>query len=197
MRMNLILGGVASSAVILASAIIYTTADRADAAVKPVEPIIVERVIERIVEVPVLVQVPARQEPTPIFADVSAEERRCLALNIYFESRGEADLGQEAIAWSTLNRVVDPDFPDTICGVVWQDQQYSWTHDGRSDTPKDAAAWALADAIAGSVLAAYGVERDPTGGAQYFHATHADPYWNDGFERVVQIDNHVFYIDRG
>lgn len=194
MRMSIILGGVASSAVILASAIIYWTASEAEAAVKPTE-IIIERVIERIVEVPVLV--PARQEPTPVFQKVSAEERHCLALNIYFESRGESALGQEAIAWSTLNRVMDPDFPDTICGVVWEPYQYSWTSDGRSDVPKDRAAWALADALAGSVLADYGIARDPTGGAQYFHADSVNPSWNQAFERVVQIDGHIFYADRG
>jgi spore germination cell wall hydrolase CwlJ-like protein len=92
---------------------------------------------------------------------------------------------------------MDSDFPDTICAVVWEDQQFSWTHDGKSDRPKDQAAWATAQVVAEEVLQSYGVERDPTEGATYFHAASVKPTWAKSFERVVRIDNHIFYTDRG
>ncbi len=197
MKMSTILGGVASSAVILASALIYITAEKAEAAVEPKELVYVDRVVEveRVVHVSVPMQ--PRPDPEAVFADVSERERNCLALNVYFESRGESQIGQEFVGWVTLNRVMDPDFPNTICAVVWQDEQFSWTHDGKSDKPKDKAAWATAQAIAGEVLLSYGVERDPTEGATYFHAAHVNPSWAKGFDRVVQIDRHIFYADRG
>lgn len=191
MKMSTIVGGVASSAVILAMALIYNTAEKAEAAVQPKEIVFVDRVVE--VEVERVVYVPARAEPEAIFADISDEERHCLALNVYFEARGESALGQEFVGWVTLNRVQDHRFPNTVCGVVWQDQQFSWTHDGKSDRPRDAEAWATAQAIAASVIESYGVELDPTEGSLYFHADYVNPYWADDFNRVVRVDNHIFY----
>ena len=188
MKMYHILGGVASSAVILAMAFIYSTAEKAEAAVQPKEIVYVDRVVEKVVYVPV-----AQPPRSPIFAEVDEKNRECLALNVYFESRGESQVGQEAVAWVTLNRVASGKFPDTICGVVWEDSQFSWTHDGKSDRPKDRAAWATAQAIAGEVLVAYGVDRDPTEGATFFHADYANPYWTESVEQVVQIDQHIFY----
>ncbi len=195
MRMSTIIGGVASSAVIVAMAVVYLTADEAKAAVEPKEVVYIDRVVERIVHVPVPMQ--PRPDPEAIFAEVSKEDRHCLALNVYFESRGESKVGQEFVGWVTLNRVMDSDFPDTICAVVWEDQQFSWTHDGKSDRPKDQAAWATAQVVAEEVLQSYGVERDPTEGATYFHAASVKPTWAKSFERVVRIDNHIFYTDRG
>ncbi len=195
MKMSIILGGVASSAVILAMAFIYFTAERAEAAVDPKEIVYVDRVVERVIHV----AMPQRPytDPEAIFADASEKDRYCLAQNIYFESRGESTVGQEFVGWVTLNRVMNSDFPGEICKVVWQKDQFSWTHDGKSDTPKDKDAWATAQVIAGEVITAYGVDRDPTEGATYFHATSVKPDWAKSFERVVRIDNHIFYVDRG
>ena len=192
MKMSTILGGLASSAVIVAMAVVYMTADEAEAAVDPKEIVYVERVVERVIHVPV------PQPPrAPLFNTVSDEDRYCLAQNIYFEARGESTVGQAAVGWVTLNRVMNSDFPGEICKVVWQDSQFSWTHDGKSDRPRDADAWATAQAIAGEVLQAYGVDRDPTEGATYFHADSVKPAWRKKYDRVVQIDGHIFYADRG
>lgn len=203
MRMNIILGSFLSSAVILASAFIYMTADAGATEISKV--VYVPRVVERVVKVPVEVEVeriilvptePA-VDPEAIFADTPADEKLCLAHNIYFESRGESHVGQEFVAWVTLNRVLNSDFPNTICGVVWQKSQFSWTHDDKSDNPSEAAAWATAQSIADEVLDGYGVDRDPTEGATYFHAASVAPVWRKRFDRVVQIDGHIFYADNG
>lgn len=192
MKMYHILGSVASSAVILASAVIYMTAPEAKAAVEIPNVVYINRVVEKVVEK--VVEVPVAMPPRDsIFSDVSDEDRRCLALNIYFESRGESQIGQEFVAWVTLNRTTSDNFPNTICDVVWEDEQFSWTHDGKSDKPKDKTAWATAQAIANEVLEAYGVDRDPTEGATFFHADYTNPYWTAHMEKVVQIDKHIFY----
>lgn len=195
MKMSYIFGGVASSAVILASALIYTTAHEAKAAVEPERVVyvnrVVEKVVEKIVEVPV-----AAPPPESIFSDVSNKDRQCLALNIYFESRGESQIGQEFVGWVTLNRTTSGKFPNNICDVVWEHKQFSWTHDGKSDKPKDQQAWAAAQEVANNVLSVYGIDRDPTEGATFFHADHTNPYWTDGMDKVVQIDNHVFYKEQ-
>jgi hypothetical protein len=150
MKMNIIIGGFASSAVIFASAFIYSTAPGAQAAENPVEVVYVDRVVEHTV----YVKLPADTvlDPEAIFADSSTAERKCLALNIYFESRGESQVGQEFIGWVTLNRVLNTEFPNDICAVVWQDGQFSWTKDGKSDKPAEPAAWATAQTIADQLL---------------------------------------------
>ena len=61
------------------------------------------------------------------------QEIHCGAQNVYFESQGEPGLGMVAVSQVVINRVKDKRWPDTICEVVWQNKQFSWTHDGKSD----------------------------------------------------------------
>jgi len=129
-----------------------------------------------------------------IFAgSVSAGEDRCLALNIYFESRGESAQGQMAVAHVTLNRVRSSRFPNSICDVVYQPRQFSWTHDGKSDQPKNKRAWKRAKYIARIAQQWHAVGEDFSEGALYFHADYVQPYWADIFEQTIQIGRHIFY----
>jgi len=121
------------------------------------------------------------------------EQLICLAHNIYFESRGESKLGQRAVAWVTLNRVQDKNWPDNICDVVWQSKQFSWTHDGKSDKPQDKQAWEYARFVAHHVYTNYQLIEDPTDGAVYFHANYVEPGWRTRVTKTVQIDKHIFY----
>lgn len=57
------------------------------------------------------------------------EELKCLTDNVYHEARGEAKEGRYAVIFSTLSRVLDKNYPKTICGVVHQPWQFSWTFD--------------------------------------------------------------------
>lgn len=124
---------------------------------------------------------------------VSAEEMRCLALNIYFESRGEPEEGQMAVAHVTLNRVQNSRFPDTICDVVYQPRQFSWTHVRRSHYPANRNAWRRAKRIAQTALDWHTVGEDFSEGALFFHADYVNPYWVAHFEKTVQIGRHIFY----
>lgn len=124
------------------------------------------------------------------------DQFQCLAKNIYFEARDQSELGQRAVAWVTLNRVQSVKYPNSICDVVWQDNQFSWTSDGKSDVPKNKQAWDESIKVALSVYYRYHNQstfRDPTDGATMFHATYVKPYWRKHFERTVKIDNHIFY----
>jgi hypothetical protein len=134
---------------------------------------------------------------TPEFQyDIDYEQLRCLALNVYFEARGESHTGQHAVAWVTFNRVDSPLHPNTVCDVVWQKNQFSWTHDGKSDKTKDRLSWKIALYIALDVykdhIRGYSFN-DPTKGATMFHASYVNPKWQKDFEKTAQIDNHVFY----
>jgi len=82
-----------------------------------------------------------------VFAE-SEDELNCLALNIYHEARGEPLAGQFAVAYVTMNRVVSARYPSSVCSVVWQHRQFSWTQDGKSDRPREREAWQHSMALA-------------------------------------------------
>lgn len=120
-------------------------------------------------------------------------DRECLALNIYHEARGEPEEGQIAVAHVTLNRVESPRFPNNICSVVWQSGQFSWTQDGRSDIPRDRAAWVRSQELADIALDWHDMGEDFSHGATFYHANYVNPFWASIFDHVVTIGVHIFY----
>ena len=63
----------------------------------------------------------------------------CMASNIYFESRAEGEQGKQAVAHVVQNRIKDPKFPKTHCGVIQEGRHVeSWKTRGVMDVaPKD------------------------------------------------------------
>lgn len=51
----------------------------------------------------------------------------CLSNVVYHEARSEPIIAQLAVARVTINRLHHNEYPDTICKVVWQKNQYTWT----------------------------------------------------------------------
>ena len=130
------------------------------------------------------------------------DEVFCLAQNIYHEARGETEHGMIAVANVTLNRVDDPHFPSSVCGVVYQARlwegfpvrnacQFSWYCDGRSDTIKEMPKFKKIYNLAKEVMR--GKIDDITDGSTFYHANYVDPYWSQHFTKVAQIDSHIFY----
>ncbi len=125
-------------------------------------------------------------KPTATTAD---EERRCLAIAVYHESRGEPRAGQMAVAQVIVNRARSGRYPKTLCGVVRQPSQFSGLQDANYQ-PRSSSAWRIAQAVAADVL---GGERVVTAArAMYFHATRVQPGWS-GKTRLATIGKHVFY----
>jgi hypothetical protein len=121
------------------------------------------------------------------------EEINCLALNIYFEARGETVDGKIAVGHVVMNRVADKRYPDKICKVVKQGGakprhrcQFSWWCDGRSDRPRDLQVLAR--------VIFWGYSEDPTGGALWYHANYSRPIWRRKLERGPTIGRHLFYL---
>lgn len=117
----------------------------------------------------------------------------CLATAIFFEGRNQSVDGQMAIAEVILNRTADPQWPDTICGVVNQRKQFSFTHDGLSDDPTkyiEPNAWKIAQIIANDAMAGLNMIGLTS---TYYHTTAVHPYWLHGLELDGQIGNHLFY----
>lgn len=136
---------------------------------------------------------------------VSSPEMECLAKNIYFESRNQSHLGQVAVAHTTLNRVMDKRYPDTVCEVVEQGKtnkdgsmrrhacQFSWYCDGLSDKPRNIELWQQSQDIALESIDLYSQGIDITRGATHYHADNVSPNWAPTLDKIMQVDDHIFY----
>jgi spore germination cell wall hydrolase CwlJ-like protein len=122
------------------------------------------------------------------------KELQALALNIYYESRGEPEEGMRMVGEVTINRVASLHYPDTICDVVYQKGQFSWVSSRKSKTPKEIEAWEKSLEIAKDLL-----DDNVT---SYSHlATHFInkhdmkhlPRWVKRFTKVETIGDHTFY----
>ena len=109
-----------------------------------------------------------------------AEALFCLAQNVYFEARSQPLIEQVAVAQVVMNRVSSPHYPDSVCDVVWERRQFSWTHDGKSDSPRNVSAWVEANQIASLVLSP-GFP-DLVDGATHYHAHYVSPSWASALE---------------
>jgi spore germination cell wall hydrolase CwlJ-like protein len=138
----------------------------------------------------------ARGLPGP--STLSNAERECLATAIYFEARSEPPSGQVAVAQVILNRVDNPNYPDSICGVVYENDhrrnacQFSFACDGLPEAALEQQAWEQAKKISDEVVAGQAkVTKVAT--ATHYHATYVDPYWAPSMQRLTKIGAHVFY----
>ena len=139
----------------------------------------------------------------PNFSGATAEQIEkdldCLAINIYREAANEPFEGKVGVAQVTLNRTKSPDFPNTVCGVVYQKNkfvgrvvcQFSWyCEQATMAKPKNIAAYKECQIVARQVLLEE-FRLPSLKQALYFHGTHINPGWKR--EKVATIGGHVFY----
>lgn len=132
----------------------------------------------------------------------SAREQQCLASGIYFEARGESVKGQAAVAQVILNRVRNPAYPKTICGVVYQNEdwrnrcQFSFACDAIKDRVNSEYHWRVARDVAMAVTAGK-IWLPQVGSATHYHAVYVRPTWARTMEKVGRIGLHVFYRTYG
>jgi spore germination cell wall hydrolase CwlJ-like protein len=135
----------------------------------------------------------SRPEPT------GDAQWQCLTEALYFEARGESLEGQIAVAEVILNRVDNPLYPRSVCGVVKQRGgggcQFSYVCDGRADRMRDKTAADLAGRIARAMLD--GAPRVLTDGATHFHTRAVRPSWSKRFAKTAAIGAHLFYRQPG
>ena len=122
----------------------------------------------------------------------------CLAAAVYYEAGTEPLAGQRAVAQVVLNRVRDPRFPASVCGVVFQGArrhtgcQFSFVCDGsyrrrQPGAPQLARARSVAEqALAGQVAAEVGT-------ATHYHTSRVHPAWERRLVQVNRVGAHIFY----
>lgn len=119
---------------------------------------------------------------------VSAADLRCLSEALYFEARGESPIGQIAVAQVILLRKASNVYPNTVCGVVYNDGQFTYN---KSAVVEDKEAWYNVSVVAESVL--LGKHTSVVQQSLHYHALHVTPYWADPSKLVCTIGNHAFY----
>ena len=140
-------------------------------------------------DIPVDVE-PERLFPSSTSRLYSQRDLECMTEAVYHEARGESRQGQAAVAEVILNRVDSRQFPSSVCGVVNQPAQFSYTIGGAKPM-RNKSAYLRARAIAEAALA--GAPRNLTQGATYFHTPAVRPDWSRRFQRTVRIGGHIFY----
>jgi N-acetylmuramoyl-L-alanine amidase len=133
----------------------------------------------------------AKFDFTAPLQQASIKDINCLAKNIYHEARSESLAGQIAVAQVVVNRVKLSNFKKSICAVVFEKNQFSWTLNKRLMV-KDQKAWDTSLAIAKAVLT--NSIRIPNFTATHYHTRQVNPRWNRNMEILAVIGNHIFYI---
>jgi hypothetical protein len=146
-----------------------------------------------------------KSDPSPrlSYAELIAPENhfremRCLAEAIYFEARSEPEEGQAAVAQVILNRVRHQNYPDTVCGVVYQNRhrflacQFTFACEGKSLRITEAEPWRVAVQIATDVVSGKTYLSD-VGASTHYHADYVRPHWAKRLKRMDTIGRHTFY----
>ena len=141
----------------------------------------------------------AREQASPITAQMRQAQLDCLARNIYHEAGYEPFEGKVAVAQVTINRAESGEFPSDICRVVYQKNvvyekvlcQFSWYCDSASvKKPMNGPVYTESMEVAKKVLLE-GFRLPDLKKALYFHGDYIKPGWNK--KPVAKIGRHVFY----
>jgi spore germination cell wall hydrolase CwlJ-like protein len=138
---------------------------------------------------------------SPLVGVVKSEkELRCLAEAVYFEARSEPERGQAAVAQVVLNRVLHDAYPNTVCGVVYQNRhrylacQFTFACEGKALRTDEAGPWATAQRIAKDV--SEGRTYLPgVGNATHYHANYVRPWWARYMQRRERVGRHLFFYE--
>jgi spore germination cell wall hydrolase CwlJ-like protein len=131
---------------------------------------------------------------------VKQDELECMTKTIYYEAANESFEGRMAIAQVILNRTRDKQYPNTVCGVIYQKAdtakgpvyQFSWAGQEHDPSEINQYTWeearyiarkALTNKVAHAKLAADKCE--------WYHADYVNPKWN--LVKIAKIGHHIFY----
>ena len=130
-----------------------------------------------------------------------AKSEKCLAEAVYFEARGEAVRGQMAVAQVVLNRAFSGKYPDTVCGVVYQNKhrhlacQFTFACDNNKDVIREPDMWERAKKIARAMLDGQ-IWLPEVDKSTHYHAYWVRPSWVSEMKKMYKTGVHTFYRPR-
>ena len=110
--------------------------------------------------------------------------------------------GQAAVAQVILNRVRNPAYPNSICGVVYQNDnwlnrcQFSFACDGRKKRIDSPANYKTAQDVAMAVTAGK-IFIPEVGSSTHYYANYVHPGWARTMQKMTKIGLHIFYRTYG
>ncbi len=114
----------------------------------------------------------------------------CLLCVCWHESRGEEYDGKVAVLKTVLSRVESDEFPNTVCGVIYQPSQFTGISRRKSIKTKNPTD---EEALNDCRKAVDVAEAEGANGILYFHTPGVKPGWSSKFKRCGQVDDHIFY----
>ena len=146
------------------------------------------------------------------------EDLYCLALNSYWEARGEKFDDKLATAQVVMNRVDSEQYPEDVCSVItegperesWKTKQlpdldpeervyypvrnkcqFSWYCDGRSDNISNIDGWE--DSVIAAYLVYVGFGEDKVNGATHYYAhDKVTPSWAGSMKVTAKLGGHTY-----
>lgn len=123
---------------------------------------------------------------------------RCLAEAIYHEAKNQSKRGKIAVGLVVVNRTANKQYPNTVCGVVYQSTrrgscQFSWACTQSASINERSRDWRESVELAQILLTNSGKYRNIAPGALYFHSTDVSPSWSRQLKHVTTIEKHRFY----
>jgi spore germination cell wall hydrolase CwlJ-like protein len=130
-----------------------------------------------------------------------AKSEKCLAEAVYFEARGEAVRGQIAVAQVVMNRTFSGFYPNTVCGVVYQNKhrhlacQFTFACDNIADVVREPDMWDRAQKIAKAMLDGQ-LWLPEVDKSTHYHAYWVRPSWVSEMKKMYKFGVHTFYRPR-
>jgi spore germination cell wall hydrolase CwlJ-like protein len=130
-----------------------------------------------------------------------AKSEKCLAEAVYFEARGEAVRGQIAVAQVVMNRTFSGFYPNTVCGVVYQNKhrhyacQFTFACDNVADVVREPDMWDRARKIAKAMLDGQ-LWLPEVAKSTHYHAYWVRPSWVNEMKKMYKFGVHTFYRPR-
>jgi spore germination cell wall hydrolase CwlJ-like protein len=127
-----------------------------------------------------------------------AKSQKCLAEAVYFEARGEAVRGQIAVAQVVMNRTFSGRYPNTVCGVVYQNKhrhyacQFTFACDNNPDVIREPDMWERAKKIAKAMLDGQ-IWLPEVAKSTHYHAYYVRPSWVSEMTKMYRFGVHTFY----
>jgi N-acetylmuramoyl-L-alanine amidase len=119
----------------------------------------------------------------------------CLALNVFYEARNTTEIDREAVAVVALNRAQEE--KTTVCHVIAEPKQFSWTSKYRMRVPKlrnivDRKAWEHSLAVARLVLSSKPIQQR-FARVFYYHAHYVRPFWDRRMRIAFSTPYQTYY----
>ena len=129
---------------------------------------------------------------SPESIDMTGRDLACIVKTVYGEARGESMKGQLMVANVIMNRVLSNKYPNSICEVVKQKNQFSVWNNGNFSIIHKNIYYDIEKNIVGLFEDYY----DLTNGAMWYHADYVNPKGRSDVKQVAHVGKHIFYKDK-